>query len=408
MLKLAGKFIFWTLAIAGTFLYTMFQGGYSAWFLFTATLMIGLYAALTAAFSGRKVLVARRLSTHHLIAGATLDVEVEVTFPAGWPVAWLHVEDQIPARLLLHSTPNRSLLYPWFRRKQILQYSISQIPRGKYTLSDCKILTGDLFGLTKKGENVTLVDDLTVYPRVVPIANWPALNKFNSGNAYAQSRSVEEIANVIGVRDYAPGDRLSRIHWRATARSGALKTKEFELHVTNDLCLILDRQEAGFAGVPGAAFELSVTVAASLAHYAFIKGYSVALASFGKERYFLSSSRGPQQNRILLDHLSIVQPDGDRALHDIVLSLSASIHQGTSLAVCGPILTEELANAAGLLAHRKIKLEFFLMLGPRALTEAEQTVMRKLSLFGVRVCVIRDEQELSDAIVGGNGYVASS
>ena len=44
--------------------------------------------------------------------------------------------------------------------------------------------------------------------------------------------------NASGIREYAPGDPLSRIHWRSTAHTGELMVKTFELDPTSDIWVI--------------------------------------------------------------------------------------------------------------------------------------------------------------------------
>jgi hypothetical protein len=50
-----------------------------------------------------------------------------------------------------------------------------------------------------------------------------------SGGEALRRRTHYVTTNASGVRDYAPGDSFSRIHWRSTARRNRLIVKEFEL-----------------------------------------------------------------------------------------------------------------------------------------------------------------------------------
>lgn len=46
--------------------------------------------------------------------------------------------------------------------------------------------------------------------------------------------------NAAGVREYAQGDSINRIHWKSTARRGKLIVKEFELDPMVDIWLLVD------------------------------------------------------------------------------------------------------------------------------------------------------------------------
>lgn len=402
------RLLLWVLVVGSTFSYAMFQGGYTAWFLFTASLILCVYEGLSYQFSARKLDVIRKLSSQRLTAGATLTVQVEVILHGRFPVSWMWIEDQIPKKLLLHSTPARDLYYPWFNKKQALHYRITQIPRGKYVFTDLNIHTGDAFGLTRRTSLHRQIEEITVYPRVLTLPYWPSTNQFSSGNATAQSRNVNETAHVIGVREYVSGDRLSRIHWPATARTGALKTKEFELHVSNDLLFVLNRCEADYAKLAASVFEWIVTLVTSLAQYSVQKGFGTGLASYGKERFWVPINRGIEQYGRILEHMAVVQANGIETLSQTLLQVTPDLKQGTTLVLATPTLHTDLLNMIGILAHRKTRTELFLVTAFRKLTPSETHAIEKLTLLGTRVCVINDEQDLLEQMQRGTSYVAGT
>ncbi|MGZ4134758.1 MAG: DUF58 domain-containing protein, partial [Tumebacillaceae bacterium] len=325
-----------------------------------------------------------------------------------WPHPWVMIEDSLPTRLLLQSGSSRELHFPGFNRKMQLSYTLPNMPRGKYTLGDTYITTGDVFGLFRKEVIHQRTDDVTVYPTVVPIKYWHTVNKFNTGNSYAQNRMSEDSSNVIGVRDYAAGDRLSRIHWRASARTGQLKTKEFELHVTNDLMFFLNRSEQAYMGGSNQLFEMAVTTCASLAKYAVTKKYSVGLVSYGREKLTIPSSRNLEQYIRIIEHLAIVQPDSGNEFHEVVLKEANYLSRGSTAVLITPVLDDQLVNLIGFLEYRKIKSELFYMVGGRQMTEEDHARIGKLSVFGVQTYLVRDENELEDIVRGPMNYASNS
>lgn len=407
MWKRTIRWTFWILLVFGAFANGMFQGGFVSWFLFYATALLGLYEFLTERFALRSTTSTRTLSSHKLSSGQSLDVDILVTVDGKWPLPWLVVEDALPTRLLLQSGTNRELHFPGFNRKLRLTYSMPNMPRGKYVLGDTHLITGDLFGLTRKESVHSRTDEVTVYPRVVPITVWHTVNKFNTGISYAQNRMSEDSSNVIGVRDYAPGDRLSRIHWGASAKTGQLKTKEFELHVTNDLMFVLNRSEGAYVGISGQLFETAVTTCASLSRYAIQKKYSVGLVSYGRERMTIPQSRSLEQYMRILEHLAIVQPDGGDEFHDSILREVNYLTRGSTVVLLTPVLDDKLVNLIGLLDYRKIKTELFYIVGGRQIKEDDQARIGKLATFGAHAHLIRDENELDDVLRGATSYAAN-
>ncbi|HEU4963288.1 MAG TPA: DUF58 domain-containing protein [Bacilli bacterium] len=408
MFKRILRTLFWLTLIVVTFAYGKFQGGFAAWFLFYTSLLLGVYEFLTERNALRSSSSTRTLSSHKLTAGQTLEVDVFVTIDRKWPLPWLVLEDTLPTRMLLQSGTNRVLHFPGFNRKVRLLYQLPNMPRGKYSLGDTHLITGDLFGLFRKEVVHRRHDEITVYPKVIPITYWHTVNKFNTGMSYAQNRMSEDSSNVIGVRDYATGDRLSRIHWRATAKTGALKTKEFELHVTNDLMFFLNRNEAAYAGGSNQLFELAVTTVASLGKYAAQKKYSIGLVSYGQESVTIPQNRNFEQYMRIIEHLAIVQPDGGDDFHDAILKEVNYLGRGSTVVLVTPVLDERLVQLIGFLEYRKIKTELFYIVGGRPITEQDHERIGKLTTFGVNAYLIRDENELDQAVRGPLVYASNS
>lgn len=408
MLKSIGKVSLWIFVFVCTYAFAKFQGGYSAWFLFFATSVIGLYVFLTHRFAGRGLSSKRRVSSTKLTAGGSLEVDIEIRNAAKWPLPWLVVEDIVPHRLLIQGSDHRRMFFPGFEKRIRMKYVIPNMQRGKYMIQETVLRTGDIFGFGRHEFVQKHYDDITVYPKTVPLQNWHTVNRFNSGMSYAQNRMAEDTANVLGVRDYTPGDRLSRIHWRATARTGSIKSKEFELHVTNDLMFFYNRSKADYPAGSGQAFESSVSIVASLIRYGLEKKYSVGLVSYGKEQMILPLSRNQDHYIRILEHLALVQPDADQQFSDVILKESHYLSRGCTAVLVTPVLTEDIVKVSGFLEYRKIKTELFLLKPMLNVSEIEQQLIGRAAVFGITVYIVGSEQELADAVRGPSGHVAIS
>ncbi len=88
---------------------------------------------------------------------------------------------------------------------------------------------------------------------------------------------------MAGVRDYAPGDPLHHVNWRATASTGRLQVKQFEPTTTLRTTVFLDMERAGYTlRDPLSASELAITVAASLASHLIGRRQEVGLVTNGQ------------------------------------------------------------------------------------------------------------------------------
>jgi uncharacterized protein (DUF58 family) len=94
----------------------------------------------------------------------------------------------------------------------------------------------------------------------------------------------EDPTRIAGVRDYLPGDPLSRVHWRATARTGELHSKLYEPSTIVGATILLDfhvtshpKHHEPFRS------ELAVTAAASVANAVYEMGQQIGLVTNGRD-----------------------------------------------------------------------------------------------------------------------------
>lgn len=138
---------------------------------------------------------------------------------------------------------------------------VAGVRRGEHTLAPVRMVVRDPLGLAVAERLCGDAGRVTVVPRTVPA---PA-----DAHALGDRRQVhraalgEDIAHLEGVREYRPGDPLSRVHWGQTAKRGALQTKVFR---TDDAggrieTVLLDIQDVAVAPDD---VELAVTAAASV------------------------------------------------------------------------------------------------------------------------------------------------
>src|SRR5436305_14606625 len=166
----------------------------------------------------------------------------------------------------------------WYERVT-RRYTVQCHTRGVHTFGPTKLRSGDIFGFISREILLSNRQYLLVYPLVVPLTRFglPARHPF--GEQRAPRRLLEDPSRVIGVRDYAYGDSLRRVHWKATARTMQLQSKVYEATTTYTLVIFLN-VAAHFDtihGVQPEIQELSICAAASVADWALNEGYAVGL-----------------------------------------------------------------------------------------------------------------------------------
>ncbi|MDQ7840943.1 MAG: DUF58 domain-containing protein [bacterium] len=123
---------------------------------------------------------------------------------------------------------------------------------------------------------VSVSGGVTIWPRTRPVPSGvmahliPVLEGGSSG---ARTRQAEDL---YGVRDYRRGDNPAHIHWRSSARRGALVVREFERPVTPGAAIVVDLDRRQSAE----QLDAVVRAAASLFQAALDREADVVLAGW--------------------------------------------------------------------------------------------------------------------------------
>jgi uncharacterized protein (DUF58 family) len=95
-------------------------------------------------------------------------------------------------------------------------------------------------------------------------------------------RLFEDPTRISGVRQYQAGDPLTRVHWRATARTGVLHSKQYQPSSMSGATIVLDFHRTAYdpSHEPYRS-ELGITAAASIANALHEMGQQFGLISNG-------------------------------------------------------------------------------------------------------------------------------
>lgn len=117
--------------------------------------------------------------------------------------------------------------------------------------------------------------------------------------------------SFAGLREYASGEDLRRIDWKASARRGKWISRDYEVERSQNVLLVLDagrRMTAELEGRP--RFEYAIPAALLLAHVAGLNGDRVGLLVFSNRVHrFLPPVRGPAAERAIVEALTTVEPE---------------------------------------------------------------------------------------------------
>jgi uncharacterized protein (DUF58 family) len=177
--------------------------------------------------------------------------------------------------------------------------------RGKTSFTNQALSTSAPFGWFHKKRRVRLPGEIVSLPRT-DAASVDEDRLAAHGETRPQSRKGQG-DELFGFRGYLPGDPLRDIHWKTSARAGALLVREKEAEVENRLRLVLDLAVPRPAA-PDPAREAAVHQAASIASTALERGFAVRLEA--PPGHGIDFGAGPGHLHLILLHLALFDHPG--------------------------------------------------------------------------------------------------
>lgn len=337
--------------------FLLFQGGKLASVLFTIVsiltvyLILGNWSGIKRTQGIRELALADKEMT--LDAGNSLTVRINLQIPGYWPIPYVLVKDRLVRRNGKEQVFEASLVPDW-RRKGELEYSTPPLRRGYYHFGATDCSTEDVFGLFEHKGSIEMPHALAVLPQTIGIKEWRQLHQLVNGTSHhsATTRALRETTQLNGVREYIYGDRLSRIHWNATAKTGTWKSKEFERESLPKTMILMDRAETSYKDPE--LFELAVSVTASLFQYSVNRELALGLLSVGSDNAYFEPKKGGAHQKSVMNHLIGVEADGWHNLLGVLKDRGPLLVPGTFIAVISPLSGERMMQTLNWIKQRQM------------------------------------------------------
>ncbi|WP_214800044.1 DUF58 domain-containing protein [Exiguobacterium sp. s50] len=231
-------FLVWAAAF-GLYAFARIEGSIVASTLWWSFFVLAAYWTIFMIYPVTAANVSRRITTKRLVSGQTMDVELQVERKYPFLVGVVTLEETPPPRL---ATSTDVIVIPvdrFFRRTETVHYEIEQIRRGIHVFDRTVLHVRDVFGLFDRKRTLRLETVVEVSPAELPFDLPRDEQVGGRGEQYRRTRTYTEVANTTsGVREYAAGDRIGRIDWKASARRGNLMTKTFDQEQEKKLSLV--------------------------------------------------------------------------------------------------------------------------------------------------------------------------
>jgi uncharacterized protein (DUF58 family) len=180
--------------------------------------------------------------------------------------------------------------------------------RGRYAQDSFLVATRFPFSFLVKSRRVRLGRELMVYPALLDSNDFLDVAPMIAGEFSSPARGRG--SELYRIREHTPEDAARFVHWKATAKTGALKVREFAREDERRLRIVFDNPEPGV--VAPAIYEHYVSKAASLAWYFDNQSIDLTFAAPGYS--------GEADVHSFLTYLATVQPTPEESVLDTLPS----------------------------------------------------------------------------------------
>lgn len=366
-----------------TFVYAMFQGGFVSWFLFYSTALVVLITLIYAWIPIGDLEVKRILNGNRLASGEDLRVTIILERKFRFPFFYFIVEDVIPGDWGIKNNviSTKEIFYPFLEKKLVYSYTIKQPKRGEYQFVKVKLRTSDLFGLFRKEKEVTVNSQIIIYPNYQQLDNMNIFNENEAESDITSKRLIEDIKSVAGSREYIPGDRLTSIDWKVTARINKLMTKEFEEYLGQRYFIAVDCSVNKQGDE--LLFERAVELAASFVVHSHQRKIHLGLLSIENETSHHSIHYGQAHQESLLEQLAKLDFQIGNHFDVAFTNEINKITRDMVLVVITTRITNKMIENVESLKKKRVQVVFCFVKGSKELTPKQQSKLSVISALDV-------------------------
>jgi uncharacterized protein (DUF58 family) len=248
--------------------------------------------------------------------GSTTEVELSI-LEQGKQLLFCRVMDDLPAAFL--DSPDWRALIAYPGTPASLRYSLVPRIRGDHKAGKLYLRYRSYVGLVERWAVADLAQTVRIYPAVRPLAE-QSLFLARTRQIELQLRKQRQRGHgreFESLREYLEGDDLRDVCWKASARRGALVSKQHQIERSQPVWLMLDAGRLLQARVGDyTKLDYATTTALAMGQLALISGDRVGLLAYGRDtQQVLAPARGRTHLRQMMESLALVHGEPSEADH---------------------------------------------------------------------------------------------
>jgi len=255
------------------------------------------------------------------------------------------------------------------RGKRVIETHSGRAHRGVHILPPTQALAEDPLGIARAVHRVSEPLPVTVYPRVAFLESCALYPDIGLRHDWSGQHGVltPGASEFRGIRPHQPGEPLSHIDWKSTAKTGILMLREMDEPAGSDITMLLDGTAAQLLGhAPGTNFELAVRAAGSVADFALRASHSVSLLCHERTWRQVRLTADGSGRRTLLEALAEARPNASAPLVNALRHLrtdGSHLLRAQSVTVVSISLDQQLVRALIALRDDRVRLTLLYVVG---------------------------------------------
>lgn len=256
--------------------------------------------------------------------------------------AFFELQDALPETVLLDRASHYALLDLEPGEVVELRYAVRCPLRGRLQLGPVNLRIEDVFGLVSRDTTVALRSELRVYPATEDLKSALAKSKYpriiSGDHQVGQPGAGYEF---FALREYAVGDSIRDIDWKASARSKGLVVRQRERESYAVATVFVDAR-----GISGTGTRLhnplafTCRAAASIVSFLLDRRDRTLVLLYGTDAAEIKPGPPDRTMPQLLDALMDVEGQGTLSLADVVERFLPSIKRKTAVFLISSLLAD--------------------------------------------------------------------
>jgi len=326
----------------------------------TLGLLVALSIVIWRRFSLSGVGYERHLAGTRARFGDVIELTVEITNGKILPLPLLQIRDDLPRNLPIDGgtvrlreadqRPYLQIIRSMLPYERVIRHlHVRCTRRGDHHFGPARWESGDYLGAATQYRTAEKTQRLLVLPKLFPLVmRDPGSNQILGRDA-ARRWLFSDPLRAVGARDYAPGDPMRFVDWRATARRGSLMVRELEPSTTPTVQIVLNFRASASRALryEPDEIEMAISVAASIAAYGAARKWRLGLSANGGAKgapIAVAPSSAPEQLGVIVETLAHAANVPTRSFVDLLLSQRSQRYERASLIVVTTHIDKRMAR----------------------------------------------------------------